>query len=92
MGFYPIFSPEYFMWQVGLLLFTAPALLLALWAQFKVKGTYAKYQNVRTRSGLTGADVAQMLLKARGLGDVTIEPTRGFLSDHYDPRNRVLRL
>jgi Zn-dependent membrane protease YugP len=74
------------------LLLMLPGLAIAAWAQFKVKGTYAKYQNVRTRSGMTGADVAQMLLRARGLGDVTIEPTRGFLSDHYDPRNRVLRL
>jgi uncharacterized protein len=74
------------------LLLMLPGLAIAAWAQFKVKGTYAKYQNVRTRSGLTGADVAHMLLQARGLGDVTIEPTRGFLSDHYDPRNRVLRL
>jgi hypothetical protein len=80
-----MFDPLYF-------LFMIPGLLIAAWAQWKVKGTYAKYQNVRTRSGITGAEVAAMLLRARGLTDVTVEPTQGFLSDHYDPRKRVLRL
>lgn len=74
------------------LLFMAPALLLALWAQMRVKSTFNRYAKVPSRSGMTGADVARMILRARGLTDVRVEPTRGFLTDHYDPREKVLRL
>ena len=84
------FSPEYFMWQVGLLLFTAPALLLALWAQFKVKSTYAAA--MREPASMTGAMAAREVLDGAGLHDVAIEMVPGELTDHYDPRHRVLRL
>lgn len=74
------------------LLFSLPALLLGLWAQFMVKSAYNKYLKVPSYLGLSGAQVARTILDANGLRDVTIEPTRGVLSDHYDPRNKVLRL
>lgn len=74
------------------LVFMAPALLIALWAQMRVKSTFAEFARVGSRSGLTGAEVARLLLRARGLPDVQIERSKGFLSDHYDPRTRTLRL
>ncbi len=74
------------------LLFSLPALLLGLWAQFMVKSAYNKYLKVPSYLGLSGAQIARKILDANGLGEVSIEPTRGVLSDHYDPRNNVLRL
>lgn len=69
-----------------------PAFLFALYAQFKVKGTFAKYQKVRNSRGMTGADIARMILDENGLYDVVVEPVRGHLTDHYDPRKKVVRL
>ena len=66
--------------------------LLGLWAQMRVKGTFKKYSQVRTTHNLTGAEIARHLLDNQGLHDVRVEETQGFLSDHYDPRTRVLRL
>jgi Zn-dependent membrane protease YugP len=74
------------------LVMIAPAMLLALWAQFKVKRVYKKYSEVLTARGATGAEVAAHILRANGLTNVPIEVADGFLSDHYDPRHRVLRL
>jgi hypothetical protein len=74
------------------LLFALPGLLLGLWAQARVKGAFGKYSQVRTLRGVTGAEVARSLLDAQGLYDVAVEETKGFLSDHYDPRAKVLRL
>ncbi len=74
------------------LLFAGPPLLLALYAQFKVKGAFKKYSRVRTARGITGAQVARALLDANGLHNVRVEKVGGFLSDHYDPRGKVLRL
>ncbi|MTI47724.1 zinc metallopeptidase [Sporosalibacterium faouarense] len=69
-----------------------PAILFAMYAQAKVKGTFNKYLKVQNRSGYTGAQVARMILDKNGLHDVRIEHIRGNLTDHYDPRTRVLRL
>ncbi len=69
-----------------------PALILAIYAQSKVKSTFQRYSRVRSLRGLTGKDVARELLDMRGLGDIPVEPVKGTLSDHYDPRKRVLRL
>ncbi|MEG1874246.1 MAG: zinc metallopeptidase [Angelakisella sp.] len=69
-----------------------PALLLALWAQFKVKSTYAKYSAVQARQGLTGADAARKILDSNGLQQVRIEHIAGQLTDHYDPKTQVVRL
>lgn len=74
------------------LCFAAPALLLGLWAQFRVKSAYAKYSQVRSALGLSGAEIARRMLDMSGLYNVQVEQVQGFLSDHYDPRTRVLRL
>lgn len=74
-------------------LFALPGLLLGLWAQSRVKSAFSKYSRVRTERGLTGAQVARALLDSQGLYDVAIEQSgRGTLSDHYDPRSKILRL
>jgi len=74
------------------MLIPIPGFLMALWAQFKLKGLYAKYHEIPQSKGMTGAEVAQAILDSAGVRDVTIEPCPGQLTDHYDPRNRVLRL
>lgn len=74
------------------LLFAAPGLLLALWAQFKVKRTFSHYSEVGTARGWSGAEIARAILQVNQVHDVRVEPVEGFLSDHYDPRDRVLRL
>ncbi len=73
-------------------IFVAPGLLLGFYAQSRIKMNVAKYSQVRTESGITGAEVARHLLDARGLQAVKVESTQGVLSDHYDPRAKVLRL
>ncbi len=72
--------------------FAMPPMLLGLWAQFKVKSAFNKYSQVRTQSGVSGAEAARRILQRGGLGNVTIETAQGMLSDHYDPRQKVLRL
>ena len=75
------------------LLFALPGLILGLWAQSRVKGAFKKYSKVRTARNVTGAQVARALLDEQGLSHVAIEESQGgTLSDHYDPRNKVLRL
>jgi uncharacterized protein len=74
------------------LIIIGPALLLALWAQVKVKLAFSQYSRVGTSTGLTGGQVARHILDANGLREVSVEVTRGYLSDHYDPRKKVLRL
>jgi len=72
------------------LILISPALLLAFWAQMRVKSSYAQASQIPAR--LTGAEAADRMLKSAGIYDVGIEPVGGVLSDHYDPRNKVLRL
>lgn len=74
------------------LVFMLPALLLSVWAQFKVKGAYAKYTRVPNQRGLTGLDAAKIILPQEGLMGVSIEGIPGELTDHYDPRSKKLRL
>src|SRR5579884_746898 len=74
------------------LLFLAPGMLLALWAQLRVKHAFYQASQQPAQSGYTGAQAAAALLQAAGVGDVQIVPTEGFLSDHYVPGERVLRL
>lgn len=69
-----------------------PAFLLALWAQVKVKGTYRKMSQVRNSRGLTGAQAASRVLYEHGITNVRIEHVSGTLTDHYDPRDNVIRL
>jgi len=72
------------------LLFVAPGLLLALWAQYRISTTYAAAQ--RLPAELSGAAAARHILDSADLRDVAIEQISGHLSDHYDPRDKVLRL
>lgn len=74
------------------LIISIPALLLGLWAQWRVKSAFNKYSQVRTWSGYTGAQIARRILDFNGLHNVQIEESQGMLSDHYDPRGKVLRL
>jgi hypothetical protein len=74
------------------LVFALPGLLLGLWARSRVNGAFKKYKQVRTAQNVTGAQVARTLLDAQGLQNVQIEEVQGFLSDHYDPRTKILRL
>ncbi len=69
-----------------------PGLLIGLYAQMKVKSAFARGSKIPAQRGWTGAQIAQAILDANGIRNVSIEPTRGHLSDHYDPRAKVLRL
>lgn len=69
-----------------------PGIILALYAQQKVRSTFAKYSRVRASTYKTGADIARELLAQAGLHDVPVERIGGQLSDHYDPRKRIMRL
>lgn len=73
-------------------IFVVPALLFAGFAQMKIKNAFNKYSRVNSNTGMTGIQVARMILDRNGLYDVQIEQVRGNLTDHYDPRSRVLRL
>ncbi len=81
-----------FFWFDSTLLVLIPAMLFAFWAQLRVKSTFNKYAKVYNRRGMTGADAARAVLDANGLHNVTIERVRGELTDHYDPRDNVIRL
>lgn len=81
-----------FFYDSTFLCFIIPALILGFIAQAAVKSKFSKYAQVRTMRGLTGAQVARQILDSNGLYDVTVEESQGFLSDHYDPRTRTLRL
>ena len=83
--FYPFFDVWYF-------IFAMPALALALYAQWKVRSAYSKYSQVPNERGITGYEAARELLRVNGLHHVTIEGVPGELTDHYDPRGKVLRL
>jgi uncharacterized protein len=80
-----LFDPMY-------LLFMAPALLLVWLAKMRVDGAYAKWSQVRNTYGIRGAEVAQRLFGYAGISDVRLEGTPGQLTDHYDPKNNILRL
>ena len=69
-----------------------PAILLTLYAQYKVSSTTNRFFNVRCSRGYTGEETARRILDSNGLYNVRIEMVRGRLSDHYDPRTKVLRL
>jgi Zn-dependent membrane protease YugP len=84
--YYPIWYDSTF------LIFIVPALILGFIAQAAVRGRFNKYSKVRTLRGLTGAQVAREILDSNGLHHVSIEESRGMLSDHYDPRSQTLRL
>ncbi len=76
----------------GFIVFVIPAMIFAFYAQAKVKGAYQRYSRLRSRSGLTGAQVARMLLEGARLDEIKVTQTRGQLTDHYDSREKVVRL
>lgn len=82
--FYPFFD-----WTYVVLI---PGIIFALYAQSKVKMTFPRYSRVASSSGLTGAEVAERLLRRNGINDVRVERIQHTLGDHYDPRGKVLRL
>lgn len=69
-----------------------PVLILAFYAQSKVKGNYQKYRQYRNSANLTGAEIARMILDRQGLSDVEIRAVKGVLTDHYDPRKKTVSL
>jgi Zn-dependent membrane protease YugP len=85
-----VYSPFFF--NPLFLLFTIPPLLLGLWAQYRVQSTFAKYSRVRTSTGIDGAHAARRILDVNDLQTVGVERVGGTLSDHYDPRGKVMRL
>jgi Zn-dependent membrane protease YugP len=74
------------------LVFLAPGLLLAMWAQARVSWAYHEGSQIPSSAGVTGAQAAAEIMRAEGVSGVRIEPVAGQLSDHYDPTNKVLRL
>ncbi|MBM7623308.1 zinc metallopeptidase [Sporohalobacter salinus] len=82
--FFPFFDPTFFI--------LIPALLISMYAQYKVKSTFNKYLNVAASRGYTGAEVARDILQQKGIRNVTIERAQESLSDHYDPRSKTVRL
>ena len=84
MYFPMYYDPTYFLVLIGV--------VLSLLAQAKVKNTFAKFSSVRSARGITGAEAAEQILRGAGIYDVRVEHVRGNLTDHFDPRTKVLRL
>lgn len=76
----------------GYWIFVFPAMLLTLWAQYKVNSTYTKFSKVANHRGMTGAEVAVKILNLYGIYNVRVEHIAGNLTDHFDPRSNVIRL
>ena len=74
------------------ILLVLPAMLFSLWASARVNSTFKRYSQVRNSRGMTGADAARAVLAANGVTGVRIERVSGNLTDHYDPRDNVIRL
>jgi len=74
------------------LILAAPGIVLGLWAQWRVRSTFNEYSQIGTSRGMTGAEVAAQILRIEGIHDVRIEESRGWLSDHYSPTEKALRL
>lgn len=91
MPYYGYGGYGYYGWDPTFIILV-PAILFTIYAQFKVSSTTSRFLRVNTQRGFTGEQVARRILESNGLYDVRIEMVRGHLSDHYDPRNKVLRL
>ena len=74
------------------ILLLIPALIFAMWAQWKVQHTYSEMSKVRAANGMTGTDMAKSIMRMNGVTDVAIEEVGGTLTDHYDPRSKKVRL
>lgn len=84
--------PFYYYFDWSYLVLVVPALLFSLWASAHVNSTFKKYSAIRNVRGMTGAEAARAVLNANGVTDVRIEYVSGNLTDHYDPKNKVIRL
>lgn len=84
--------PIYYGFDMTYIVFVLPALLFALWAQIKVKSTFNKYSRVPSDRGMTGYDAAVMVLSKNGVNGVRVVKVSGELTDHYDPRENIIRL
>lgn len=82
----------YYFYDYTYILFMLPALIISIYAQFKVNSTFKKYSEVRSYRNITGAEAAKRVLMNSGINDVTIEHISGNLTDHFDPRSKVIRL
>lgn len=83
--YYPMyFDPTYILVLAGV--------VISMMASAKMRSTFQRYSRVRSRSGMTGREAAERLLKSQGIYDVRVEHVSGSLTDHFDPRNKVLRL
>ena len=81
---YSLFDPTMILVYIGA--------LLSMWASSKVNSTFQRYSRVRSMTGMTGAEAAKRLLQSQGIYDVTVQPVRGQLTDHYDPRTKTVNL
>ncbi|MBS6545846.1 MAG: zinc metallopeptidase [Butyricicoccus pullicaecorum] len=84
--------PYYYGFDYYYLVLVLPCVFFAMWAQFKVKSTFDRYSRVYSRRNMTGAQAAAAVLRAGGITNVRIERVSGHLSDHFDPRDNVIRL
>ena len=82
--FYGFYDPTYILVVIGL--------VICLLASAKMRSTFSRYSRVRNHSGITGRDAAEQILRRAGIYDVRVEQVSGSLTDHYDPRSKVLRL
>ncbi len=84
--------PYYYGFDLSYLVFCLPPLLLSLWAQYKVKSTFATYSRVASERGMTGREAARRILDVNGLRHVAVAQIAGELTDHFDPKENVIRL
>ena len=77
---------------MSFLIYMIIPMLLVGWAQMRVRGAFKKYSRIRSTAGISGAETARRILNEQGIYDVAVEETGGALSDHYDPRSKVVRL
>lgn len=82
--------PMYFFHPADLLLI--PAIILAMWAQYKVSSAYKKYSRIPVQRRISGAQVAEWILRSEGINDIALEPIPGEMTDHYDPSSKTVRL
>ena len=83
---------EFIVFNFTMIIYFVILMVLPLWAQHKVKSNYEKYSQVRSTSGKTGREVALEILHANGIYDVEVVKGEGFLTDHYDPKKKVVSL
>lgn len=83
-GFMPFYDPTMILVLIGA--------ALSMWASSRVNSTFRKYSQVRSMTGMTGAEAAKRILNSQGIFDVTVQPVSGQLTDHYDPRTKTVNL